>query len=173
MLSDIFINSKNELAEMGNIDQARAVSSKFVNEIRSATYGSYPLVMANNDEIIFYSPIGASAENVNRIRYYVTDSILYKGVITPVNGIYNPATEVITPVLNNLLNGTDPVFYYYDGSYDNAENTTPMVQPVNVNQVKFVKINLKIQSQMTKQSTSIFSLSVGGAIRVLKNNFND
>ena len=170
LLISIIQNPKSQLTTMDNIDQARLVSSRFVNEIRAAAYGSYPLIEANNSEIIFYSPIGASAGNINRIRYYISDSTLYKGIIVPVNGIYNPSTEVATPVLTGLSNGTDPLFYYYNDDYDGIASTTPLSQPVNVTEVRFVKINLIVQYQITNQDVSTFSLNAGGAIRILKNN---
>ena len=171
LLISLMQNPQLQMTAMDNIDQARLVSSQFVNEIRSAAYGSFPLIKAQNSEIIFYSPVGASSGNINRIRYYIFGSAVYKGVIIPVNGIYNISEEVVTLVLTSLSNGGDPLFYYYDGSYNG--NGSPLSQPINVNQVKFVKINLIVQRQTTEQSTSTFSLNAGAAIRVLKNNLSN
>ena len=173
LLISLMQNPQWQMTAMDNIDRARFVSSGFTNEIRAAAYGSYPLIEANNSEIIFYSPVGSFSGNINRIRYYVAGNNLYKGVIVPVNGIYNPSSEVITLVLIGLSNGTDPLFYYYGGSYDGNANASPLLQPVNVNQVKFVKINLIVQRQTTAQDTSTFSLNVGATIRVLKNNLSN
>jgi|SRR3989338_1365041 len=173
LLVSIIQNPKAQLAAMDNIDRARFVSSNFINEIRAAAYGSYPLIEAENSEIIFYSPVGASSGNVNRIRYYVSGDTLYKAVIVPVNGIYNLSSEVVTPVLTSLSNGGDPLFYYYNGSYNGVANITPLSQPVNVVQVKFVKMNLTVKKQITAQDASTFSLNAGTAIRVLKNNLSN
>ena len=172
LLISVMQNPQSQMTAMDNIDRARFVSSQFANEIRSAAYGSYPLIEAENSEIIFYSPVGASAGNINRIRYYISGSTAYKGVIVPINGIYNTNSEVVTPLFINLSNGSDPLFYYYDGSYGSS-GSSPLSQPVNVNQVKFVKINLIVPRQITAQDTSTFSLNVGAAIRVLKNNLSD
>lgn len=173
LLISIIQNPRSQLAKMDSIDQARFVSSRFVNEIRAAAYGSYPLIKADDSEIIFYSPIGAIAGNINRIRYYVANDILYKGVIVPAGGIYNPAAEVTAPVLTGLLNEGAPLFYYYDGDYDGIASTDALAQPVNVTEVRFIKMNLIVRYQTTTQDISAFSLNVGGAIRILKNNLTN
>ena len=173
LLINIMQNPQLQMAAMDNIDRTRFVSSQFTNEIRAAAYGSYPLIGAENSEIIFYSPVGAGAGNINRIRYYISGNNLYKAVIVPVNGIYDISEEVITLVLTGLSNGTDPLFYYYGGDYNGSQSSVPLSQPVNVSQVKFVKINLIIQKQTTAQSAGTFSLNAGAAIRVLKNNLSN
>ena len=162
LLKTVMTKPQQQLAEMDNIGQVIFVSSRFANEIRAAAYGSYPLIKAEDSEIIFYSPIGAAAGNVNRIRYYISGDSLYRGVIVPVGGIYNPAAETITPILDNLSNEGTPLFYYYDGTYDGLSEGAELLQPGNVNQVKFVKINL----------VSAFTQSAGATIRVLKNNLS-
>lgn len=173
LLISIIQNPKLQLAQMDNIDQARFVSSRFANEIRAAAYGSYPLIEAGDSEIIFYSPIGASAGNINRIRYYISDNTLYKGIIAPAGGIYNPEAEVITSVLTGISNEGAPLFYYYDGDYDGIASVDALSQPVNITEVRFVKINLIVQYQTTTQDVGTFSLSAGGAIRILKNNLSN
>lgn len=173
LLVDLMKNPKAQQAAMDNIDQARSVSSQFTNEIRSAAYGSYPIIEATDTEIIFYSPVGAANGNINRIRYYMSGNNVYKGVIVPVNGIYNINSEIVKTVLTSLSNEDSPLFYYYGGDYNGIGGGLALVQPVNVNQVKFVKINLIVKKQVTEQDTSTFSLNAGAAIRVLKNNLSD
>lgn len=173
LLISIIQNPRSQLAQMDIIDQTRFVSSRFVNEIRAAAYGSYPLIEAGDSEIIFYSPIGASAGNINRIRYYILNNALYKGVIVPVGGIYNPAAEVTAPVLTGISNGGAPLFYYYDGNYDGIASTGALLQPVNVTEARFVKMNLIVQYKTINQDIKTFSLNAGGAIRILKNNLTN
>lgn len=97
LLVSVLQNPKAQLTAMDNIDRARFVSSSFLNEIRAAAYGSYPLLKAGSSEIIFNSPVGASAGNINRIRYYLSGDTLYKGVIAPPG-----TTESVTPVLTGI-----------------------------------------------------------------------
>jgi prepilin-type N-terminal cleavage/methylation domain-containing protein len=165
---------KTQLASMSSIDQARFVSSAFSNEIRAAAYGSYPLIQAGASEIIFYSTIGATSGVVNRIRYYIQDDVLYKGVIVPSGGVYLPENEILKPVLSGIDNGANSLFYYYGSNYEgDDELNPPLNQPVNINQVRFVKINLTILNKATAQDESFFSISAGSAMRSLKDNYDD
>jgi hypothetical protein len=134
--------------------------------------GSYPLSQAGGSQIIFYSNIGASGNNANRIRYYVSEDTLYKGVTIPTGNPlgYNLSLETIKPILTGLLNGVSPLFYYYTGDYDGGG--TELLQPVNINQAKFVRINLIVEEQSLTGSSN-FTLSAGVAVRALKNNLSN
>jgi prepilin-type N-terminal cleavage/methylation domain-containing protein len=174
MLNAIFVNSNQEMLSMNNIDQARIVSSAFVNEIRNATMandGAYPLNYAGDSQIIFYSNFGSSNPAVvNRIRYYILNNNLYKGVITPTGNplAYNLASESVKLVQSDLQNASTPLFYYYNGQYDGTGQQ--LLQPVNINQVRFIKINLVILNQTIKNSVSTFNISAGGTIRSVNGN---
>jgi prepilin-type N-terminal cleavage/methylation domain-containing protein len=175
MLFDIFTNSRQELASMSNIDQAHSVAFKFTNEIRNATTGSdgsYALNLADDNQIIFYSNLGTNSP-IKRIRYYVSGNNLYKGVIIPSGSplSYDLASESISTVVTGLMNGTSPIFYYYDGNYAGEGNS--LSQPININQIRFIKINLTLQKQTTNNDTSIFSVSDSATIRSAKDNLGN
>ncbi len=164
---------KQQLQSANNVDQARKVLAGFTNEIRNASAGndgSYQLNLAGDSQIVFYSNYGTNGTTVSRIRYYLSGATLYRGVVVPTGNppTYNLATEVITTVQANLANGATPVFYYYTGIYDGT--TSPLAQPVNLTQVKFVKINLIIKKQDSATDASTFTVDGGAAIRSLKTN---
>lgn len=176
MLNDIFVNSNQQLLSMNNIDQARLAMSVFTNEIRNATTGSdgsYPLNQADDSQIIFYSNFRTNDAAVERIRYYISGDTLYKGVVLPSGNplTYNLSSESISPVIAGISNSNDPIFYYYDGSYDGS--TSPLSQPVNINQVRFVKISLMVLNQITPNDTSAFPIVAGAAIRSIKDNLGN
>ncbi len=103
----------------------------------------------------------------------MSSGALYKGVIDP-SGTplsYNTANEVTTKLISDMSIGANPLFYYYDGNYNGSGSS--IAQPVNINQVKFVKINLSILKQSVQNSTSTFTVSGGAAIRNLKNNLGN
>lgn len=169
---------RQQSQSLSNIDQVTMVSSKFTNELRNAAYGndgSYPINTAGDSQIIFYSGSINNAPAVDRIRYYLSGDTLYKGVTTPTGSplTYNLAGEVVESVQNNVVNGTTntPVFYYYDGNYNGSGN--PITQPVNVNQIKFIKINLIVLKQPGISTTTTFIFNTGVAIRNLKNNLGN
>jgi Tfp pilus assembly major pilin PilA len=177
MLTDIFSYSSQGLIAMDNIDQARMVSSTFVNEIRNATTGnngSYPLNKVGDTEIIFYSNFKTSSPTIaNRIRYFISDNKLYKGVVVPTGSplAYNLSSESIKLVQSDVHNEGAPLFYYYDGNYDGSANF--LVQPVNINQVRYVRINLLVLKQTKKGDSSVFPISTGATIRSIKDNLGN
>lgn len=168
LLVGIIEKPKGQLIAMESVDLARFISSTFTNEIRAAAYGTYPIVEAKDSEIIFYTPIGASIGSINRVRYYITDGVLYKGIIAP------PSTsESVTAILSGVVNASTPLFYYYGDDFDGNGNGVPLVTPANVNEVKFVAINLIVQKEATSAGVSTFTLKAGATIRILKDNLNN
>jgi type II secretory pathway pseudopilin PulG len=174
MLNKIFVNSNQEMMSMNNIDQSRMVSSTFVNEIRNAIMGndgSYALNYVGDSQIIFYSNFrNNNSFIVNRIRYFIDDNNLYKGVVTPTGSplTYNLASEKVKLIQSDLKNEDVPLFFYYDGEYDGLGDH--ILQPVNINQVRFIKINLIVLNQTTQNSNSVFNVSAGATIRSVKDN---
>ncbi len=172
----IFRTSTQQSLVIDTADQARKVVFNFTNELRSASSGnegSYPLNLASTSQIIIFSSYGAVGQNIHRIRYFVATSTLYKGVVVPTGNplVYNLGSEKVVAVQKGLANGSVPVFYYYDGNYGGT--STPLSQPVNINQVKFVKMNLVLLKQDTKNATTTYPISAGGSIRNLKTNLGN
>lgn len=176
MVKDIFVNSRNQIGSLGTASQARLVASRFVNEIRNAQYGidgSYPLYTAGDQQIIFFSDYGGDATTIYRIRYYLSSGVLYRGVTAPsgIPPVYNSSDEVISPVQLNIQNGSTPVFYYYNGDY--AGSGSSLNQPINVNDPKYVQINLNILQGDSQNGTASYTVKVGSSIRNLKTNLGE
>jgi prepilin-type N-terminal cleavage/methylation domain-containing protein len=176
MLNDIFVNSNQELISMSNIDQARSVLSTFTNEIRNSVIGSdgsYPLAEAGNSEIIFFTNLGISNSTVNRIRYYISGSTLYKGIVQPSGNplSYNLTNEKVITVAAGVATGSATLFSYYDGNYSGSGN--PLAQPVNISQIRYIKMNLQVKNNITKNDASSFSVTAGAALRSLKDNLGN
>jgi hypothetical protein len=111
---------------------------------------------------------------VDRIRYYVSDGKLYKGVTKPTGSpaAYDLDTETVTLQQSDVANGSDPLFYYYDDSY-NGVTDNPLSSPVSVTAVKFVKMNLAIYKRGRAGSTATYNVTASGAIRNLKTNLGE
>lgn len=175
MLISVFSGSKQQYTALGNVDNARIIAHRFVNEIRSAAPGvdgSAAISVANDSEIIFHSP-DKSTGLISRIRYYVAGDELYKGVVAPTGSplSYNLAEESISLVQQDLTLSGNPLFYYYDGDYWGSGS--PLSQPVNIPSIRFVRINLTVLRQTQQASDSVFVLNTGAAVRSLKNNLGD
>lgn len=176
LVRDVFLHSRQQTLALGNVDQARTVASRFANEIRNAAYGndgSYPLNQAGNQEIIFYTTYPGDGSIVYRVRYFLSNGSLFKGVTTPTGSplAYNLANESVSEVQKDMQNNTDPVFYYYDEDYNGTGN--PLSQPVNVNDPTYTQIHLSVLKQDDHGADTTFTVTVGALMRNLKTNLGD
>ena len=174
MLRAILVNGRQGTVATGNIDQVGRLANTFENELRNGAYGvngAYPVYQASDTQIIFFSTAPKGNGTVSKVRYYVTGSTLYKGITNPTGTTYNAANETITTLITSLSLGGNPLFYYYDGNYNGTGSA--LTQPVNINNVKFIKINLTSLVQLDQRSTGTFTVTGGAAIRNLKTNLGN
>jgi len=176
LIKNIFINTTQEQLSLDNADRSRLVAFNFTNELRSASIGvdgSYPITQASSSQIIFYSSYGNSTGLVNKIRYFISGNELKKGVIKPSGSplIYNSSSESVKTVGIGINNGSVPLFYYYDSNYNGT--SSPLSQPVNITSIRYVKINMVIFKQTSRNSTSTFIVNTGSSIRNLKTNLGN
>lgn len=135
----------------GNItaqEEARSSFKMITAEIRSASpssTGAYSLSEAGVNSFTFYSDIDDDGLK-ERIRYFLSSSILKKGIIKPSGNplVYDPDNEETTEIIHNVYNDTTPIFDYYDANYDGT--TDPLVQPVNISAIRLVKITVIVNS---------------------------
>lgn len=177
LMQKIFGSGKQQPLALDTVDQARIVASNFTNELRNANYGSdgsYPLGQASSSQIILYSSYGSTnISHINKIRYYISGTTLLKGVTAPSGSpsIYNTASETTSVAITNINNASVPVFYYYAGDY--IGTSSPLSQPVNINSVRYISMNLILPKQDSRQATTTFTLTAGGTIRNLKTNLGN
>lgn len=174
LVSAVLVNSSKQGNLLANNDQARKVAFNLMTEARNAqtsANGSYALATASAQQLIFFSSVNGS---INRINYFIQNGVLKKGVTTPSGNppSYNLAQEVITTVQNNVANGANPLFYYYDDTY-NGVSGNPLTQPVNVTKIKFITINLSVYNLAGLANTSSYTVTSSGAIRNLKTNLSN
>lgn len=175
LTSNIFTSAKGQTSLLADTDQARKLVFQIVGELRNATYGSdggYPLNSAQDQQLVFYSNVNTDIYP-ERIRYYVQNNKLYKGVTNWNGSIYNLATEQVTLVQNDLANGANPVFYYYSDSYTGSSTQSALSQPVNIPQVKYIKINLQLINVAGGTKSGVYVVSSGASFRNLKTNLGN
>ena len=175
MMKNIIVNGRQDALTINNVDGARRVGSIFTNELRNGAYGAngaYPIGQASSTQIIFYSTSPKGDGTVSKVRYYISGKTLYKGVTSPGGSPlgYN-GREATTTLITAMSLGSSPLFNYYDGNYSGT--STPLTQPVNINQVKFVRLNLIVSKQIFQNATSTFQVSAGSTIRNLKTNLGN
>lgn len=175
LTSNIFTAATGQTSLLADTDQARKLVFQVVTELRNATYGSdggYPLNSAQDQQLVFYSNANSDVYP-ERIRYYVQNSKLYKGVTGWNGSAYNPATEQVVLVQSDLANGTSPVFYYYNDSYTGSSTQAALSQPINIPQVKYIKINLQLTNVAGGTKKGVYTVSSGASFRNLKTNLGN
>ena len=168
---DIFSLNKTSSENLDAQTDARNTLKTVSAELRSmapSNNGSYAIALAATSSITFYVDI--DNDNLKeQVRYFQDSTNLKKGIIKP-SGIpltYNPASEEITNLINNLANGSSPIFYYFDKNYDGT--SSPLEIPVNIPSVRLVKINIIIDKD-SNQAPGVITVTTQVSLRNLKDN---
>lgn len=144
------------------------VMSKELRNARTSTAGSYPLVLANDQEIVFYANVDADPEP-ERVRYYLASNQIKKGVIQPVGTTYPSNNEQVSLVISYIVNNAEPIFYYYNGDWPADTTNNPLGTPSRLTDTKLVRINV-ISNPDPSRPESEYQLETSAQIRNLKTN---
>lgn len=168
----ILKNNKYAQDSLSSAQDAKVILRTMIKELRTTSRsnnGSYPINQASTSTISFFSDIDGN--NVKeQVRYFLTGNILKKGVVIPTGSplTYNQASEIISTLAYNVKNtATSSLFEYYNSTYSGT--SSPLTQPVNVTDVRLVKINLIIDADPTRSPVSrVYTSQVN--LRNLKDN---
>lgn len=154
------------------VDQgARSAERQFVSELRAAApsdTGAYAIAAAASTSITFYSDVDGDGLH-DRIRYFVAGNILKRGILKPTGSplIYVDQNETVAPLVYNLATSSPTIFSYYDENY--AGTSTPLNFPVDVSQIRLIKLTLALAPNSNPSSTpAIYQSEV--VVRSLKDN---
>jgi prepilin-type N-terminal cleavage/methylation domain-containing protein len=152
------------LEQAAATDNARRAIATTMQNLREATYGddgSYPLGSAATSTVTFYADVD-NDQSVERIRIYLSDSTLYRGIT---NSAGNPATysgqtETTATIITNVRNtASEPVFTYFDA--DGAQLSATSTDSADV---RTVKANVRIDLNPLR-APNLFSLSGTASLR--------
>jgi prepilin-type N-terminal cleavage/methylation domain-containing protein len=135
------------LFTMGSEKEIDIMLTNIAREIRTMNYssnGAYPIEYASTTSIIFYSDIDNDGLT-ERIRYYLENNILKRGIIKP-SGTppsYNQANEKIW---NMVYNVEDFKITYYD------ESLNILSPPIENYKIKIIKVEVKTKPVFNKPS---------------------
>jgi prepilin-type N-terminal cleavage/methylation domain-containing protein len=124
--------------------EARNALKAMTSEIRSASpssIGSYPIEQANSTSFVFYSNVDSDPFK-ERVRYFLDGVTLKRGIVKPTGDplIYDPASETVSILVNKMVNGSVPVFNYYNDNYDGT--SVPLPLPADIPSIRLVKITI-------------------------------
>ena len=156
-----------------NTSEADAITSKFIKEIRPSKQsdnGAYLLETLSDFEIVFYSDIDYDGP-VERVRYTLIDTVLEKGITEPSGDPieYLPANETVVTISENVRNGTEPLFYYYNSGWPDDQINNPLPDEARLSDTKSVRIKLMVNSNPAISENNYVTESTT-SIRMLKTN---
>ena len=144
-------NSNSYTMEMGQ--SAMAVSqgvNRIVDYLRSARQadnGAYPIKSATENDLVVYSDYDRDG-TTERLHFYRSGQDVLMGVRNPIGTMpktYPSGDEQTIKIAGSIMNASDePIFEYYDGSYVGDSGQPSLDIPVDVSQVRLVKILLRI-----------------------------
>lgn len=158
----------NRLAQ-GSLEretEVRRLLKSFAEELRSAvpsSAGGYLIEQATDSSLVFFANID-SDDSKERIRYFLSGTILKKGVTKPSGSplTYNPANEVLQDLVKDV---TSAALFYYDSTYDGTNSA--LAQPVDVSKIRLVKITVTVDPNGPKPPEPV-SVSTQATIRNLR-----
>lgn len=153
------------------LDDVREILTSMAAEIRQtqdSSHGAYALEIVDENELAFYSDITSDGYR-ERVRYFIEDNQLKKGVIAPSGSpiAYNDSEDV--EVL--MRNVESVVFAYYDESYSGEEGSYPLVAPFPPLDVRMISVSITIDDDPNREPNPLGTVEVFAQLRNLKDNF--
>ncbi len=156
-----------------SIQESTAVTStqrgidSMVRSIREAAYsnvGAFPIVTISTSSFTYYANTDTDSL-VEQVRYYVSGTTLYLGIIKPTGdpAVYTgaEATSTVSEYIKNISQGVN-LFTYYDAAGAQISDFT------KIGNVRFVTVNLVADIDPNRAPTLI-TLRSSAALRNLVN----
>lgn len=145
----LFVNSWSQnkyTIEMGQtamaVSQGVNEMARYIRETRQADNGSYPVVSANDNDVVFYGDYDRDGVT-ERIHIYKSGTDIILGIREPSGGFpvtYASGDGTTRVIAQRIVNtGSQPIFYYYGSDY--PVNNVPL-NPATVPNIRLVQIDL-------------------------------
>jgi len=130
------------LNQMAAVNSARKGIETMVREIREATFsdeGSYPIKQSDSNSFTFYSDIDKD-NNVERVRYFLENNILNKGVLEATGNPprYLEENEEIRILSRNVRD--EDIFTFFD------ENNVEVEELEIITNIRLIQVQLVVNT---------------------------
>lgn len=162
-----YVTNTYVLEQTKAVDSARRSIENAMSNLREASYGadgSYPVASAATSSITFYADIAGDSA-VEKVRYYLAGTTLYRGVTEPANNppSYVGQPEATTLVVDNIRNGaTTPLFRYFDADGNELSD------PINVSEIASVQTTV-LTDVNPERAPNVYTLSGSATLRNIHN----
>ena len=170
---DIFWQNLVWSRELVAESEAKIAMRRLMAEIRTAepsNTGTYPIESADKSNFIFYSDINNDGKR-ERLRYFLDGQTLKRGETAPSGQpyVYDLNTEDVSTLVNDMINPNNLIFSYYDRDYDGAVSSPSLAEPIEVKNIRLVKVEFLIDANSAQAPVPIY-LSSQVMMRNLKDN---
>jgi prepilin-type N-terminal cleavage/methylation domain-containing protein len=165
-------NSSFESGNFVGFDSQNIIKS-MAGEIRSmspSSTGAYPIEIVGTSTFSFYNDVDNDGLK-ERIRYFVSDNTLKRGLIKPTGtpSIYASSSEKFVILMSNIENSSStPIFNYFGSDYSEV-NITPLPVPINILEIRFVEVDVILAGDPAKLLAPV-NVRTKVSIRNLKDN---
>lgn len=152
--------------------EGRNAVQQMVNYLRKAqesSTGAYAIESAATSSLVFYTNVDSDSY-IEKVHFFRFGSTLKQGITKPSGSplTYNPANEIFSEIAHYLVNpSTSTIFSYYDENY--AGTGSALAQPVEVTQVRLIRVQLQLDKNPQKSPIPFYAESVV-SVRNLKSN---
>ena len=156
--------------QIGQAQTSMTTLIRDISEGRKGEDGSWPLVDAQDNSLIFYSDV-TNDSRADRIRYFLDGTQLKKSVIEPtLPPVTYPITqEKITVIADFVDTGGKPIFTYYNGNWPGDATNNPLILTKRTSDTRFINVYVRIKVN-TVSTAQPFEMTSGVGIRSLKDN---
>jgi hypothetical protein len=156
-----------------SVETANYTLQNLLREIRNARRGdngAYTLEIVNDQNLAFYTDTDNDGHS-ERIRYFLNGTVLKKGLIEPTGFpvTYPSQNEIITTVAENVRNGSQPLFYYYNSAWPGDTAHNPLVAASRQANTRMIKVHLIVNTNPTLVKAD-YDVQSQVQIRTLKDN---
>lgn len=120
---------------------------KYIREARQSDNGAYPVVSADDNDIVFYSDFDRDGKT-ERLHFYRSGANLIMGIRRPSSSFpitYATGDGETQTIVSNVVNAANnPVFAYYDSHYPEDSFNNPITTPATVPNIRLIRVNLHI-----------------------------
>jgi len=160
---DLFFNNYFVQKSLVAEGEGRTTIKQIVKEIRtlsSSDGGAYPFESASSSSLIFYSDIDGDGSK-ERVRYFLEGQTFKKGEIKASGQppVYPSASEKIKILATDVINSGGKIFTYYDKNYDGATSTPALASPIDVKNIRLIKIELLIDNNQARSPVPLYITS--------------
>lgn len=170
---DLFVFNERYNLSFSADSNAKSALKRLTAELRAAetsAMGGFPIESAATNSIIFFSDPDKDGVR-ERLRYYIENGSLVRSITEPKG---NPASyfnedEKSQDLIVDLLTASSS-FLYFGNNYDGSASSSPLLSPINPQDIKMARFVFVIQASNAKAPTA-YVVQSEVMIRNLKDNW--